>query len=922
MATKYLKYFFEPRSIAVIGASKKEGKMGQIVLKNLLESDYDGSVYAVNKHKQGDIQGVPTYKRIKSLPERLDLAVVCTPPETLLLIMQQLVWKGVHAVMLLTGGLSRKNSWFDNNINQAVLRLAKMHNVRVIGPNTLGLMSSVNPINISYGHLPILKGSVAYVGQSGTVASSVLDWGHAHGFGFSHFINLDDRGDVDLADIVDYLSLHRSVKVILLHVEHIRRPEKFIAAVGSAAKSKLLVAVRTGHSDAMFGYGHSVAEGIADSGRIYKQMFRRLGVMQLRSPLDLMESLPILDQQRRFKGNRLAILSNSIGMAMVATDRLYNHSRTEIPKLAQETVDQLSRVLPKYWSHQNPVDLEVGALPDTYIKAAEIVSKDPNVDNLLIVHVPSAHAHSYEVAQALVSHKDQIRTPIMTCWVGEGSLSEARSLFDEHSIPSFNSPEVAAQAFRQSVSYHHSLSILRETPLRLDLYVSEQDSHLLLDRYVEGDQITPETMMALLAQYDLNMVETVFDDDVDHLAEKVQSLGYPVNLTMINSRRLTPFSYRDDPLKWRGCQRNIVDQDELVQAANTLFKRYNKQMPEEKTFCFSAQKVLKPTFGLQFNFGITRDEKFGPLIFFGAGGSTVNIRSDRQLAFPPLNMTLAKDLIRRSYVSHLLSDFDEIGELQKSILAKALVTLSQMVIDQPKLALLEMSAQFHQKDQFVIYDASGIVGTKKIPLFHAYPEELSTSYVLKRTQRDVVLRPIRAEDAHAIIEFQDSISPEANRFRFFHRQARFSATEIARLTQIDYDREMAFVACLNQKNEDEQGTYMEEAIIGEVRTWTDPDNVSAEFAVMVRDDQTGEGLGVALMQKMIEYCRRRGTLSMTGTVLPDNTGMLKLAEKVGFDTRYNSEEQVTELFLSLNRPRENWQKIRLAALSGKERYKD
>ncbi|MFC3150359.1 GNAT family N-acetyltransferase [Litoribrevibacter euphylliae] len=912
MATKYLKYFFEPRSIAVIGASDKEGKMGQIVLKNLLESDYSGQIYAVNKQKSGDIQGVPTYKRIKSLPEKLDLAVVCTPPETLLLIMQQLVWKGVRAVMLLTGGLSRKHSWFDNNLNQAVLRLAKVNNVRVIGPNTLGLMSSVNPINISYGHLPIHKGNVAYVGQSGTVASSVLDWGHAHGFGFSHFINLDDRGDVDLADIVDYLSLHRSVRVILLHVEHIRRPEKFIAAVGAAAKAKLVVAVRTGDSEGVIGDGHRVAQGIHDSGRIYKQMFRRLGVMQLRSPLDLMESLPILEQQRRFKGNRLAILSNSIGMAMVATDRLYDHSRSELVKLSDKTIEQLNKVLPRYWSQKSPVDLEVGASAKTYIKAAEIISQDPNVDHLLILHVPSAHAHSYEIAEALVQHRDKLRIPIMTCWVGEGSLAKARSLFDQHGIPSFNSPEVAAQAFRQSVNYHYSLTILRETPLRLRLDECKDATVDILDRYIKGDELAPDTLVTLLSQYGLKVVDTAFDDDPVSLIRKVEKLGYPVNLTIINQRRLTPFSYRDDPLKWRGCQRNIVDANELAQAAETLVKRYKKQDPNERLICFSAQKVLKPTLGLQFNMGVTRDDVFGPLIFFGAGGSTVNIRSDRQVAFPPLNMTLASDLIRRSYVSHLLSDFGEIGELQKKILAKTLVTLSQLVMDHPKLALLEVSAQFEHKDQLVIYDASGTVGYPSQPLFHGYPEELTSHYTLKRSKQEVTLRPIMAEDAHAIIEFQESISPEANRFRFFHRQARFSATEIARLTQIDYDREMAFVATQRKSHS------QEEKILGEVRTWTDPDNVSSEFAVMVQDQQTGEGLGMALMKKMISYCRKRGTLSMVGTVLPDNSGMLKLAEKLGFETQYNQEEQVTELFLPLNKPKESWQKVRLAALAGKE----
>jgi acetyltransferase len=912
MATKYLKYFFEPRSVAVIGASDKEGKMGQIVLKNLLESDYSGPVYAVNKHKKGDIQGVPTYKRIKSLPEKLDLAVVCTPPETLLLIMQQLVWKGVRAVLLLTGGLSRKHSWIDNNLNQAVLRLAKVNNVRVIGPNTLGLMSSVNPINISYGHLPIHKGNVAYVGQSGTVASSVLDWGHAHGFGFSHFINLDDRGDVDLADIVDYLSLHRSVRVILLHVEHIKRPEKFIAAIGAAAKAKLVVAVRTGDSASVIGDGYPVAKGIQDSGRIYKQMFRRLGVMQLRSPLDLMESLPILEQQRRFKGNRLAILSNSIGMAMVATDRLYDHSRTELVTLTDNTIEKLNKVLPKYWSKRSPVDLEVGASVKTYVKAAEILSQDPNVDNLLILHVPSAHAHSYDIAEALIQHRDKLRAPIMTCWVGEGSLAKARALFDQHGIPSFNSPEVAAQAFRQAVNYHYSLSILRETPLRLSLEGVDNATLTALDRYVKGDELAPDTLVALLSQYGLKVVDTVFDDEPNSLIQKVEELGYPVNLTIINHRRLTPFSYRDDPLKWRGCQRNIVDSNELAMAAETLVKRYKKQDPDNRLICYSAQKVLKPTFGLQFNMGITRDDTFGPIIFFGAGGSTVNIRSDRQVAFPPLNMTLASDLIRRSYVSHLLSDFGEIGELQKKILAKTLVTLSQLVMDQPKLELLEVSAQFEQKDQLVIYDASGTVGYPSKPLFHGYPEELTSSYRLKRSKKQVTLRPIMAEDAHAIIEFQESISPEANRFRFFHRQARFSATEIARLTQIDYDREMAFVATHKKP------ITREDLIIGEVRTWTDPDNVSAEFAVMVQDQQTGEGLGVALMQKMIAYCKKRGTLSMVGTVLPDNRGMLKLAEKLGFESRYNSEEQVTELFLQLNRPRESWQKVRLAALAGKE----
>ncbi|GAA3941221.1 GNAT family N-acetyltransferase [Litoribacillus peritrichatus] len=909
MATKYLKYFFEPKSIAVIGASVKEGKMGQIVLKNLVESDYQGAVYAVNKHRQDDILGVPTYKRIKSLPEKLDLAVVCTPPETLLLIMQQLVWKGVRAVMLLTGGLSRKHSWVDNNINLAVLRLAKAHNIRVIGPNTLGLMSSVNPINISYGHLPILPGSVAYVGQSGTVASSILDWAYARGFGFSHFINLDDRGDVDLADIVDYLSLNRSVKVIVLHVEDIKRPDKFVAAVGAAAKAKLVVAVRSGDSNGLYdGKDSGLAEGIQDSGRIYRQMFRRLGVMHLKTPIDLMESLPILEQQKRFKGHRLAILSNSIGMAMVASDRLYDQGRDLLANLSQETVAKLSKVLPKYWSHRNPVDLDVGASAEIYLKVAQIISADPNVDILMVLHVPSAHAHSMTIAEQLVEHCSTVKVPMLMCWVGESSLQKARDLFDEHSIPSFNSPEIATQAYRHAMNYHFTKSILRETPVRLNLPGSKEGSKKLFKRYTPGCVLNPDTMVELVKLYGFEMVDTVFADDIPGLQRNVEKLGFPVNLTLINTRRLTPFSYRDDPLKWRGCQRNVSDQAELKDAAETLLKRYQQHDPENPVLMYSAQKVLAPSFGLQFNFGVTRDEKFGPLIFFGAGGSTVNIRSDRQVAFPPLNMTLAGDLIRRSYVSHLLQENGGVGELQKKILAKALVSLSQMVMDQPTLGLLEISAQFHRKDKLVIYDASGIAASKKPSLFQGYPEQLIEPVVLKRSKTGVIIRPIRAEDAHAMIDFQNSISPEANRFRFFHRQARFSATEIARLTQIDYDREMAFVAV-------SQNQFGEDRIIGEVRTWTDPDNVSAEFAVMVRDDQKGEGLGVTLMNKMIGYCKQRKTLAMIGTVLPENSAMLRLAEKLGFESCYNSEEQVCELFLKLNRPSEDWQKVRFQALA-------
>ena len=914
MATKYLKYLFEPKSVVVIGASETEGKMGQIVLRNLLDSGYQGQVYALNKNKQQDVYGVPTYRKVRSLPESPDLAVICTPPETLLLLMQQLVWKGVKVVMLLTGGLSRKHSWLDKNINQAVIHLARTHGIRVVGPNTLGLMSSLNPINVGYGHLPIKPGKVAYIGQSGTLASTMLDWAHARDFGFSHFINLDDRGDVDVADIVDYLSLNRSVKVIILHLENIRKPKKFIAAVGAAAKAKLVVAVRSGESEELY-FEHinrrperndRVAPGIKNSSWVYRQVFRRLGVMDFQSPSALMDSLPVLEHQRMLKGKRLAIISNSIGTAMVATDHLYRQGSEPLPQLSDKTIEKLNKLLPKYWSRKNPVDLKVGVKPETYLKVAEAVSEDPSVDVLLLMHTPSAHRNSEVLAKSLVAKSNNIRVPFLTCWLGESSNQQARHLFDEHGIPSFNTPETAMEAFLTGLRYHKSLENLMETPTRLSEFDDHDNPVKLFKRYRDNEVLLPETLMELMRCYGFEVVETAFSKQFDELALKVEEMGFPVNLTIINKRRLMPFSYRDDPLKWRGCRRNIVDQIELINSADALLNRYQKHDPDNELICYSAQKVLRPSFGLQFNMGITRDPVFGPIIFFGAGGSTVNVRADRQVGLPPLNMTLAADMVRRSYVHHLLQEYESVGELQAKILAKALVTLSQIAIEEPRLAQLELAAQFHQKDHLMIYDSAGVVADEVEPVLRAYPEHLSEEYLLKKSAKQVTLRPVRAEDAHAMIQFQNSISPEANRFRFFHRQARFSATEIARLTQIDYDREMAFVAVAESNGEEE--------ILGEVRTWTDPDHVSAEFAVMVRDDLKGEGLGSALMKKMIRYCTSEKTLTMIGTVLPENKAMLGLASYLGFSNQYNRSEQVTELYMPLNKPLEDWQKVRVKEL--------
>lgn len=905
MGTRWLERFFEPSKIAVIGASERPSSMGGAVIQNLKSAAFKGSIYAVNIRRYKSVHGVPCISKIGRLPQDVDLAIICTPAHTIEKIIKQLGRHGIRAVIILTGGISRKRAERFRPSNDPIRVLAREHDVRIMGPDCLGVLVPELKLNASYSHINAMPGKVAYLGQSGTLASALLDWAYTRGIGFSHFMTIGDSADVTMPDVVDYLSTQRNVKAIMLHLEQVSNAQSFVRAVRNASRSKLVLAIKSGRFPQSQSPIDPVPPGLRHRDMIYESILLRAGVLRVDSTEELFESVESLTRMKPLKGERLAIVANGIGGAILAVDRLI-HEGGQLAKLSKETIEKLSDVLPPYWSQSNPVDITPEASPAIYKKVLEIVEADANVDAILVLFSPNSVATSQDVANVVVNHSKFFQKNLLTSWMGGASAERSRHLFDDAGIPTYDTPDRAIKAFMHMVRHQRNQELLRETPSSFldDLSIDRVKCREIIDsaRQDNRNYLTAEEIYFIIKAYGFKAVETQF------LPEQFKVDGvkirFPAALKIIHQQYCHPFAYGDNPRdRWRGVITQIRDHEELAVAAKELRSQIRKRFTTtSKVHGFSVQQMRSGEVSTQFSMGITRDETFGPVIIFGGGGATANIMADRAVQFPPLNDVLAKQLMGKTHIYRVLKERSRHFERDVAQLSQMLIRLSQMTVDLPHIKGCELNVILHPVEGAKVLGMAADIGDAHQLCIRPYPAEHEASYVA-RSGKELLLRPIRGEDEPQLKVFHESLSSETLRYRFFTSRRSFRHRELAQFAQIDYQQEMAFVA------EDREGQIM-----GEVRTWTDADKIQAEFSVLVSDQAQGLGLGYALMSKMIEYCTSRGTMEMMGTVLADNKPMLKLAEKLGFKVTRKLDADVVEIILPLNQPTQEWQRQRLMRL--------
>ena len=870
MSIRNLDALFDPASVAVFGASLRPCSVGATVWHNLSAGHYQGKLWGVNP-KYRELNGRPVVARAADLPSAPDLAVICTPAATVAGLIDDLGRLGTRAVVVLTAGMS-------DDQKKAMLAAAQRHVLRILGPNCIGLLAPHQGLNASFSHIDALPGELAFVSQSGALVTAMLDWARGRGIGFSHFVSLGEHADVDFGDLLDYLASDAKTRAILLYIESIESPRKFMSAARAAARNKPVIVVKAGRSALGQRAAASHTGALAGSDRVFDAAIRRAGMLRVNTLQELFLAAETLSRFRTNTHESLTVLTNGGGAGVMAADAA---ALAEVPlaELSPATAQALDAVLPANWSHGNPVDIIGDAPVQRYEQALKLLLNDPATGAILFIHAPTAIVPSSEIAHALVPLAQPApgaQPRVMSCWLGDQAVAEARQIFQTAGIPAFDTPEQAVRAFSMLRHYRQNQAELTEAApalqpqTRLDLPTIQAVVQAALAQGRE--MLTEPEAKAVLDACGIPVVSTQRVDATPDAAVKAASaMGFPVVLKILSD----DISHKSDV---GGVALNLQDAAEVHQAAQTMLSRVQRQQPLARVQGFTVQAMVRRQHAQELIVGSTVDPVFGPVILFGQGGTAVEVMADRAVALPPLNAPLAKALIARTRVARLLAGWRDTPPADEVALQGVLVAVSQLLAQVPEIAELDINPLIVNFEGAVALDArirvsaSAPAGAANFAI-RPYPAELEETVLWEG--RTVTLRPIRPEDEALHLAFLQQLDPDDVRLRVFYSKRTMARSELARLVQIDYAREMAFVALTD-------GPDGQTETLGVARAMTDPDNVEAEFGVIVRSDLKGSGLGLLLMNKLIAYLRSQGTQRLVASVLDYNERMLKLAATLGF----------------------------------------
>ncbi|MBE9553511.1 MAG: bifunctional acetate--CoA ligase family protein/GNAT family N-acetyltransferase [Proteobacteria bacterium] len=877
MTIRNLDAMFRAKSVALIGASKSERSVGAVLASNLFRGGFDGPIMPVNP-KHAAIHGVAAYKDVASLPAVPDLAVIATPPDTVPGLIADLGALGTKAAVVITAGFGESREERGTALQQAMLDAAKPHLLRIIGPNCLGIMVPGIGLNAGFGHTAPLKGRLAFVAQSGAVVTSVVDWATSRGIGFSHLASLGDMADVDFGDMLDYLANDVETKAILLYIESVTHARKFLSAARAAARMKPVVVVKAGRHAEGAKAAASHTGAMAGSDAVYDAAFRRAGLLRVRDLEELFAAVETLAMAGPVRGDRLAILTNGGGLGVLATDSLMDEGG-RLAELAPETIKALDAVLPPTWSHGNPVDIIGDAPGSRYGDALAALLDDRGVDAVLAINCPTAVASPSEAAEAVIAvAKERPKPAILTSWVGAGATAEAKRMFARNNIPSYETPGLAVRAFMHMATYHRNQEILMETPPSVPEVFSPQVERarntIAKALREKREWLTEPEAKAVLAAYDIPVNQPRVAATPAEAAAVATEFGGAVALKILSP----DITHKSDV---GGVVLDLQGPVAVQDAATAMRDRIAKILPDAGIDGFTIQPMVRRPGAYELIVGVSGDAQFGPVILFGHGGIAVEIVNDKALALPPLNMRLAREVMSRTRIYEQLKGYRGHRPVNMDAIALTLIKVSQLVVDLGDVAELDINPLVADAYGVVALDARIRVAPAIKPAaarltIRPYPKELEELIPLG-DGRTLLLRPVRPEDEPSLQAGFANLTSEEIRLRFFVSMATLSHVAAARFTQLDYEREMALILT-------EPGVAGKTEIYGVVRISADPDIERAEYAVIVRHDMTGMGLGVLLMRRMIDYARKREIGEIFGDVLRENATMLKLCKILGFTT--------------------------------------
>ncbi|HEX9621011.1 MAG TPA: bifunctional acetate--CoA ligase family protein/GNAT family N-acetyltransferase [Polyangiaceae bacterium] len=864
---------FAPKSLAVFGASERVDSVGAQVLRNLLAAEFPGPIFAINpKHRM--VQGQRAYASASELPHAIDLAVIATPAPTVPDLVGQCGEHGIRAAIVLSAGFGEGGR--GTELRDTLKREAARHGVRLLGPNCLGLLRPSRGLNATFGHGSARAGSVAMVSQSGALVTAILDWAADTKLGFSLMASLGDALDVGFGEVLDYLALDPETKSIVVYVEGVRDARKFMSGLRVAARLKPVVCVKAGRHAQGERAALSHTGALVGDDDAFDAALRRAGAVRALTIEQLFAAAEILSLHSNLRGNRLVIVTNAGGPAVMAADRAAELG-LELPELGTETVARLDQVLPAHWSHANPVDMLGDATAERYRETLKACLDDKAVDGALAMLTPQAMTDPLACAKEVVAVARESKKPVLTCWLGRRQVARARTLFEESGVPTFSSPETSLEGFAFLSRYRESQLLLRQVPPSRSAggHPDVDGARLIVEGALSQGRrvLTPAESKAVLRAFSIPITASMTAADANAALIAAESIGFPVALK-IDSPDIT---HKSDV---GGVRLNVKTARDVRSAFTDLVEAARASRPQARITGVTVEAMHEKRHGRELLAGAVRDPVFGPVIAFGLGGTAVEVLRDRAVALPPLNTFLAADIIKRTAAGRLLGAFRNLPPANLEAVEDVLMRISEAVCELPEIREIEVNplvADEHGATavdvRIVVERASASQRRYAHMAIHPYP-----SHLVSRRQladgTDVTLRPIRPEDAEIEQTFVRRLSATAKYFRFMSTLTELTQEMLVRFTQIDYDREMAFVAVL----ESDAG----ETEIGVARYAVNPDGASSEFALVVTDEWQGKGVGTHLMSALIDTARTRGLTSMNGEVLSDNHPMLELTRSLGF----------------------------------------
>ena len=874
MSVRNLDMLFKPRSVALIGATDRKGSVGAVVLRNLRRAGFRGELLLVNQRHR-ILDGMPVYPEVAALPHPPDLAVIVTPPDTVPGLVAALGARGTRAAVVITAGFGELGD-AGRALQRAALDAARPHLLRLVGPNCVGIIVPQIGLDASFSHLAPPSGDIAFVSQSGAMITAMLDWAAPRGIGFSHIVSLGDMADVDFGDMLDYLAADASTRAILLYAEGITHGRKFMSAARAAARGKPVLVLKAGHSIAGARAAASHTGMLAGSDAVYDAVFRRAGMLRVGHMAELFDAGETLALTRPQQGDGLAILTNGGGAGVLATDAL-EAAGGRLATLAAETVAQLDRVLPATWSHGNPVDIIGDAPGERYAAALGALIAERSIDAFLILNCPTALAEPEAAARAVIeavasAPRDALRgRNIFTAWLGEHSAAAARRRFGAAQLPTYETPEAAVCGFLHRVRYQHNRALLMEAPpARPDPF--EPDVEAVRTIIATGLRhgrpwLDAEEVAAILAAYGIPQPPARNAADAEEAAEVAAAIGFPVALKI----RSPDITHKTDI---GGVALDVADPAHVRAEAATLFARVRAARPEARIDGVIVQQMVRRPGAVELLVGLSEDPVFGPVVVFGQGGTAVEIVQDSAVALPPLNLLLARGQMAQTRVWRLLQAYRGRPEAAIDAIAEVLIRIGQLAAEHAEIRELDINPLLADAAGVVALDArirvsaATVTGAARLAIA-PYPKHLESAEPT-RDGTVVELRPVRPEDEPLLHDLAAHMSPEDLRLRFFTPVRGLTHAVAARLTQIDYDREMALLA------------QHEGIVLGIAHFFADPDRRSAEYAIAVRSDWQGRGVGYLLMTRLIGIARQSGVGELVGEVLRENGPMLAMCRELGF----------------------------------------